>query len=179
MSKQLILLALGILVLGLSFVAFYWPHGIYKTFSQHVAPKRISIYYYFLLFAIVLPILFAFFAKYLIPELQLPTILLYLVAVSSICQLSCTLVPEVGGRKTTIHQIFAGVSALLLIMVLILVAANNNISSMDRLAVIVCTLLMTIVVGFVAFWKKTKLPTLLLQAGYFSLFFIAILFVTY
>lgn len=179
MDRYLILVALAILVPGLTFVALHWPHGIYKTFSQHVAPKKISIHYYFALFALVLPILFLFFKSYLVPELHLSTIVLTLIALSSVAQLGCTLVPETGGTKTIIHQIFAGISALLLIAVLLFIVKSSNISTFDRSIVIACVALMVMIVGFVAFWKKTILPALLLQVGYFSLFFIAILFATY
>lgn len=179
MDKYLILIALGILIPGLLFVALHWPQGIYKTFSQHIALKRVSIIYYFALFALVLPILFVFFKNYLVPELHLADVALLLVALSSVAQIACTLVPEVGGTKTIVHQIFAGISALLLLVVLLFIVRSDTISALDRVVVTICIAAMLLIVGFVAFWKRTRIPSLLLQVGYFALFFIAILFVTY
>ncbi len=179
MDKHLILVALAILIPGLLFVALHWPHGIHKTFSQHVALKRASILYYFALFALVLPIIFIFFKNYLIPELALSNVVLLLVGLSSLAQIGCTLVPELGGLKAIIHQIFAGVSALLLIAVLMLISKSNSISAFDRVSIFVCMAMMTTIIGFVIFWKKTKLPALLLQASYFSLFFVGVLIATY
>lgn len=179
MDKHLILLALAILIPGLVFVAVRWPHGIYKTFSQHVAPKKSSIYFYCTLFIIVLPILYIFFAEYLIPLLGLPSNTFILIALSCIAQLGCTLVPETGGLKTKLHLILAGASALLLLAVLLLIATNSNVTDFDKVIVITSTFLMSATVVAVVFWKKTRLPALLLQTSYFTLFFIAIITVTY
>lgn len=180
MYKNSILLALAILIPGLIFVTLHLPQGgIHKTFSQHVALKKSSIYYYFALFLIVLPILYLFFAKYLVPTLNLPDVALGLIALSCFTQLTCTIVPETGGLKTRIHLILAGVSALSLTLVLLYVLVSDNVSGFDKSIVAICNFLMISIAGFVIFWKKSILPALLLQAGYFALFFIAILFVTY
>ena len=179
MYKYFVLLALAVLILGLTFVAVHWRRGIYKTFSQHVAFQKSSTYFYFVLFLIVLPLLYLFFAKYLVPALNLSDSVLFLVALSCITQLGCTLVPETGGVKKKTHQTLAGVSALLLIPVLFCILGGDAVSGAVRIVVSVCIFLMVLIVGIVAFWGRARLPVLLLQIGYFALFFAAILAATY
>ena len=175
----LLLIALLILIPGLAFVPIYWPAGIQKTFSQHVAPRQASINYYRALFLIVLPILYTYFATYLVPTLKLPTLVLYLVAASSFAQIGCTLIPETGGRKTTVHLVLAAISALLLLGILASLLSSSAISFLDRTITDICLAVMVSVVLIVSSWKKTELPGLILQSGYFAAFFIALLFVTF
>lgn len=179
MYKYFMLYALGILVPGLAFVVWRWPAGLDKTLSQHVASRKSSILYYFFLFLVVLPIMYLFFARYFVPVFHLSEVVLYLVAVSCLTQIGCTLIPEIGGRKTVVHQTLAGISALSLIAVLLYLMVTNGIAMQAKFVVGICVFLMILIVGFIALRRRTSLPVLLLQSGYFTLFFVAILSVAY
>jgi hypothetical protein len=177
--KYYILYALLILLIGLVILALRWPQGINKTFSQHAAAQKVTIIYYIALFLLVLPILYIFFYKYFVPHYQLSNLVLYLVAFSSLAQIACTFIPETGGMKTIIHQLFAGVSGLLLIAVIGYLMAASTISSFDKIIMGASLAIMLFILSLVIVWKRSPLPQLLLQSVYFGVFFIAILFATF
>lgn len=179
MYKHFILFALVILVPGLAFIPWRWPHDIGKTFSQHVADKMSSRIYYVALFSVSLPLVYLFFANYLVPALALPTSILIVVATSCLAQIGCTLVPETGGIKSKIHVTLAGISALLLPVILLIIMRGGVISVLDRMAVGIGTLLMILIAASLMFRNKIRLPALWLQIGYFALFFAALITAAY
>lgn len=174
-----LLLALLILIPGLIFVPIRWPMSVQNTFSQHVAPRQSSINYYRALFIVVLPILYAFFATYFVPKFRLPSTVLWLVGVSAVAQIGCTLIPETGGRKTTIHVGLAGISALLLLGVLAVLLKSLYVSPLDKWVTCIAIAIMSAIILIVGIWRNAKLPGLILQSAYFAAFFITLLFVTF
>ncbi|QQS19765.1 hypothetical protein IPL85_05880 [Candidatus Saccharibacteria bacterium] len=156
-----------------------WPQGINKTFSQHAAAQNATIFYYIVLFLLALPILYLFFYKYFVPHYQLSNVVLYLVASSTLAQIACTFVPETGGVKTLIHQLFARVSGALLIAVIVCSIVASTISSFDKIIMGACLAIMLLILGLVIVWKRSPLPQLLLQAAYYGVFFGAIIFATF
>jgi len=179
MYQNYILLALLILLPGLAFIVWRWPLGRHATFSQHVAGKRSSRLYYFLLFAITLPILCIFFWRYFVPTYQLSHVTMLLVAIAALSQIACTLIPETGGKKTATHQTLAGISALCLLPILVIIVFAPTISILEKVACVVCGGAMLVIILSAAIFRNRKLPLLIFQASYFAAFFIAIIFVTY
>lgn len=178
--KVLLVLAVLLLVIGLAFVVVRWPRGIRYTFSQHIATSKSGILYYIGLFAVVLPILVAFVAKYFVPGYGITPAVTWLIVLSAIMQFACTLVPETGGRRTTIHQLLAGISGGLLLPALALSLITGTDFSTAGLVVgwlafgTMLTVLATIVL-----LKSKKLPNLLLQSTYFAAFFVALITLVY
>lgn len=177
--KYLGLLAVIILTLGLSFVAFKWSEGKHLSFSQHVAKRKHRIVYYNLLFTVVLPLLLLFFLGWFMPTFALPVWFGYLIIMSSVTQYVCTLVPEVGGRKTYYHRLLAGISALLLLPVQMMLVFAGNIEPVYRLLALAGMFIMLGVILLVAKGKGHHGYMLLLQSIYFAAFFIPILFIAY
>jgi hypothetical protein len=177
--KFLGLLAVALLLLGLSFVVIKWPQGKHLTFSQHVAKQKESIVYYTLLFGVVLPILILFFVGWFTPTFKLNPWFNVLLIVSSITQLSCTLIPEVGGWKTQYHRALAGISAICLIPALLFVVIANQVSMTARVLSAVGVLAMLVIAVIVAKNNGKHSHFLILQSAYFVAFFIPILVASY
>ena len=176
--KHLLFVALLILVTGLIVLAVRWPQGMGKTFSQHAAAQRFTIYYYIGLFTLVLPLLLAFFVGYLIPTLQLPTWFSVCIIFSMLTQYACTLIPETGGWKTTVHRVLAGISALLLLPCLQILLAADSVSQSDKSYIVFPFLLMISAVATLIVMKGQAKHALIIQAMYFAAFFSAVLVVT-
>src|SRR5687768_4830790 len=112
--KPLGALSAVILFAGLFYIVNKWPQGKHITYSQRIATSKQGIIYYILLFSLVLPLLILFFVKWFIPAFNLSPWFGFFVFASSLSQYLCTLIPEVGGRKSRYHRFFAFSSALLL-----------------------------------------------------------------
>lgn len=181
--KNFILIVSLITVVGLSVILKAWPYGINRTFSQHVARHKAGIIYYILLFLMILPLLLIYIFKWFIPTFNPPAVFGYLIIVASVTHFACTLVPETGGRKTFIHQMLAYTSADCLLPATILVALTPSVSSFGRVVAAISGLIMTgIVAIFVKAYAKDKGEhnyLLILQASYFTLFFLTLLVATY
>lgn len=173
------LLATIILFCGLAFVPYRWPSGRHKTFSQHVALRRSSTIYYSLLFLIVLPILIAFFVNWFTPHFGITTWLNVLIIVSALFQISCTLVPERGGRMTTWHRALAGLSAIFLVPALALLLAYPTISFTSKVLTTVSLFAMASCVYLVMIARGNPRNFLLIQCTYFSAFLLPIMFISY
>ncbi len=178
-DKYLLLFSLMVLVLGLLVLVKRWPQSRYKTFSQHAAVQKLTIYYYICLFVVVLPPLYLFFSDWLIPKYTLPSYVLVAVAVSSVSQVACTLVPEVGGRKTQTHQSLAGLSALALLPVMFALFTAPTISAFSKVITAICSIVMVSILLGLVFLRKKTLPGMFLQIGYFTAFFLPLLVLTY
>lgn len=173
------LLAAIILLCGLAFLAVKWPQGKHATFSQHAAAQKFTVLYYILLFSVTLPILIAFFVGWFVPYFNVSIWFSVCIIASAITQLACTLVPEVGGRKTTYHRLLAGTSALLLLPPLAFILAADSIPAIGRYITLTSLLIMVAIVATLAVRKNKRSYNLLLQIGYFGAFFAAILYVSY
>lgn len=173
------LLATALLVSGLLFVVYRWPQGRHKTFSQHVALRRSSIIYYSLLFLIVLPILLLFFIKWFTPHFGITPWLNVLVIFAALFQFACTLVPEIGGRKTSWHRALAGLSALLLMPSLALLLAYPTITPLSKGLIALALLAMLGCMYVVVRAKASPRNFLLIQSVYFSSFLLPIMFISY
>ena len=181
--KNLILIVSLITVVGLSVVLRVWPYGTNRTFSQHVARYRASVIYYIVLFSIILPLLLLYIFNWFIPTFNPPALFGFFLALASVSQYGCVLVPETGGRKTFIHQMLAFLAADCLLPATILVALTPTVSPIGRAVAVVSSLLMaTIIAIFVKAYVKNKGQhkyLLVIQASYFALFFATLLVATY
>lgn len=167
------------LFIGLLFIIKNWPYGVDHTFSQHVARHNSAIIYYIFLFGLTLPILLIFFFRWFIPTFELTRWFGVLVLGVSAAQFACTLVPETGGIKSTIHRGLAFLSADTLVPMLLILVFNSYVSALGKV-VSVLALSMMIAIIYVMVKNNAKHRYLLfLQSTYFSVFFLAILTITY
>lgn len=109
--EHLLSLSIVLLVIGLSFLVYRWPQGHSKTFSQHAAAQRATIYYYIALFVIITPLLVLFFYGYFIPTYHLSLFFSLAIFLGLAGQLVAVFIPEVGGWKSRLHRQAAGWSA--------------------------------------------------------------------
>lgn len=175
-EKYLGMAAVAILAIGLVFLIKTWPKDIHHTFSQHAATNKAASTYYIALFAIVLPLLALFLFAWFIPTFNMPSVFFALIALSLACQLTCTLVPEVG-RYVKLHQALAGISGALLLPSLIMCMFASSLNSVDRTVVTICVVIMVAIFLLVAS-KRTRYA-LILQTVYFTAFFVPILVIAY
>jgi len=179
MYKYFGLVAVVVLAVGLGFVVHKWPRGVSYTFSQHVALRRASIIYYAALFFVTMPLLVLFFIKWFVPVYNISHWFTVLVMGSAVAQCACTLVPETGGRKSSIHRALAGLSAVLLIPALLVLSRQNEMGTIQMIIILLSVAVMTSITGLVALSGGKHKYFLVLQALYFAAFFAPILFISY
>lgn len=181
--KNLILLVSLIAAIGLLIILKLWPYGAHRTFSQHIARHRAGIIYYILLFLIILPLLLLYIFKWFIPTFQPPALFGVFIILSTVSHFACTLVPETGGRKTTIHQMLAYLGADCLLPATFLITLTPSISFAGRIVAAISSMAMAIIIAtFVKTYAKNNGEhkyLLILQATYFALFFATLLTATY
>lgn len=177
--RYLLLLQILLLSGGLLFVVRKWPGGLHMTFSQHAAVSRRSTQFYSLLFLITLPLLLWFFTHWLVPEKHLPVTFLVFAWIAVIFQILCTFVPEVGGLKTLIHRIFAGISGIALLPLVTIIAFSPSASKPVQVIALSSLLLMLVILGIAFTCQKRFRWALLLQVGYYVLFFTVVVVFAY
>lgn len=172
-------IAVLILICGLAFLLIKWPQGRHKTFSQHVAVRRFTTYYYVGLFAVTLPLLFVFFSQWFVPTFQLSEWFMACVTVSLVAQFACTLIPEVGGWKTKYHRMFAGLSAALFLPCMIFLLLADSIAVIDKTIVSLGLMVMLGIIGWLFVAKDSTRNSLLLQIVYYTAFLGSIMVVSF
>ena len=149
------------------------------TFSQHAATNRASKLFYSLLFITTLPILYLFFSAWFVPAKHLLSAFLWFAGISVLFQILCTLVPEEGGTKTTIHRILTGVSGVALLPLMLIMATSAHISVAGHITAWAMLCVMVFLLGIALRNQKGYHYALLLQISYYAAFFITILVSTY
>lgn len=177
--QHLGLLALLLLATGLTFTVTRWPGGLHMTFSQHAAVNRSSKVFYSLLFLIVLPMLYLFFALWLVPVKGLTSAFLWIATISIFFQIVCTWFPEEGGKKTVVHRILTSVSGVALLPLIAIIGTTANLSTFVRYTSWFAFLAMVALLSVALSNKKSFRYALLLQVGYYTAFFVVILSITY
>lgn len=177
--QHLGLLTFLLLIAGLTFTVTKWRGGLHMTFSQHVAKKRSSKVFYSMLFMTTLPLLMVFFAAWLVPTKNLPIEFLLFATIAVVFQIICTWFPEVGGTKTVIHRILTAISGISLLPLIYIIATAASISMTIRNASWIGLLLMSTLLIIALRNQKGHRYSLLLQIGYYTIFFIVILMATY
>lgn len=179
MTKHLFAISAVVLLLGLTAVVRLWPHAINRTFSQHVARYKKAIIFYSVIFCLVLPLMIIFFFKWFIPYFSLNIWFAACIVCASGLQLACTFIPEVGGTKSVIHRGLAFLSADFLLPALILLAFSSAVSSVGRASAVLASAVMATVIAIMLVNKAEHKYLLVLQALYFTAFFLVILVTTY
>ena len=177
--QHLVLLVIILLAAGLTYVPVQWPGGVHMTFSQHVAADRWSKIYYSLLFLVTLPLLLWFFIAWFVPEKDLPTAFIWFTAVAVIFQIACTFVPEVGGTRTKIHRVLTGISGFAMLPLVIMLILAQHLSFFAKLVATGMLVVMLVLLVIALRHQRGHNKALLLQIGYYTGFFIAILAATY
>ena len=113
------------------------------------------------------------------PTFGLSTRFGFFVIISSITQYACTLIPEVGGRKTQYHRLLAGVSAVLLVPAQMLLLFASTIDTTQKVVTGISVCLMLAIIFLIALNNGRHRYFLLLQSLYFGAFFAPILFIAY
>lgn len=177
--RHLGLFASWVLLVGLGFIVWRWPEGKHLTFSQHVALHKHRILYYIGLFSVVLPPLLLFLLGWFGPTFKLSVWFGVFIVASALTQYACTLIPEVGGRKTTYHRWLAGVSALCLLPSMGVLLASPHISAWSKTVAAGSLIIMSCVIYMLIKGKGAHRYFLILQSLYFAAFLGAVLFIAY
>ena len=93
--------------LGLIFLIRKWPGNKSMAFSNHAAVTKSANIFYGIIFTIVLPPLFIFFARWFVPALSLPSIFIYMALLACIGQLVASWAPTTNGLRAQVHKIAA------------------------------------------------------------------------
>jgi len=149
------------------------------TFSQHVARSRWSIVYYSALFAVSLPVLYLFFTEWFVPTFHLSKWFVLFVTIAIVTQFLCTLFPEVGGWKTVTHRVLTGISGVALLPLVAIIAISPYVSQAGKVLAGLCFVAMAALLIIALRNQSGYRHALLLQVGYYVLFFLAVLFVAY
>ena len=172
-------IAVIILIISLIYAQLRWGPDYRKTFSRLVAQKQSSIIYYFIIFFIFLSLFSLFIITSFTTRLNLPTsfTLIYFLSVAS--QLICVIVPEIGGNKTRIHIVAAGImSASVFVQVVLLICLVH----LSTTSFVICTLsllLMALIWLVIIFKHNFAKYELALQSIYFVSYLGALMAVYY
>jgi len=177
--QHLGLLSFTMLALGLIFTALKLPGGLDKTFSQRVANNRVAEILYSLLFIVALTLLYVFFAEWFVPSFNIPRYILIFAAVAIISQILCTWVPERGGTMTLVHRLLTGISGVSLLPMMFIVANAEGMCTGLRILAWIAFVGMILLFVTALLNQKGFKYALLLQVGYYAVFFVVILSVTY
>lgn len=177
--QHLGLVVITLLVIGLAITIVKRPAGLDKTFSQRVANSKRAEMYYALLFVCTLPLLYVFFAHWLVPERGISQNFLWFAAVAILFQVACTFVPERGGARTILHRILTAISGVALLPLVMIIATTNSITEFVQQVAWVAFILMATLLVTALLNQKGFKYALLLQIGYYALFFCIVLIVTY
>ena len=177
--QHLVVLSFFLLIIGLIVTMVKLPGGLTRTFSQRVANNKIAEILYALLFIIALPLLYLFLATWFVPVKHVTNIFLWFAAIAVMFQIACTFVPERGGNMTLVHRALTGVSGIALPPMVYIIAITNSLAIEIRLIAWVILGLMAGLLGIALVNQKGFKYALLLQVGYYVLFFAIILLATY
>lgn len=177
--QHLLTLIIVMLVIGLSYTLIKWPGGMHMTFSQHAAATRYSKVYYSLLFLTTLPLLMWFLVAWLMPNKNLPGVFLGFAGIAVLFQILCTWFPEEGGRKTKIHRTLTGISGIAMLPLLLIIGVSASVPMAVRGVTWFGLIVMMILLGISLRNQKAYKWALLLQVGYYAIFFAVLLLVTY
>lgn len=169
------LISFVLLVIGLLIVVNKWPKSLNYTFSQHVADNKTSIVYYQLLFLFTLPLLLLYLMKWLVPTYNLGYWFSMFAILAVVFQISCTFVPETGGRQTKIHQSLAYLSAGFLFIPIVIMALNASLPLGSKIFSYSAALSMAGITFALLLSHGKHKKLLLLQSLYYFVFFMAIL----
>jgi hypothetical protein len=177
--QSLALISFIVLMCGLSFLVFKWPKSIHVTFSGHAARNKFTIIYYNILLTTVMALLILFFSSWFVPRFHLSLWFLVCIFISCIFEYLATVVPEIGGWKTTFHRIVTGVSVFFLLPSMVFISLAEHISFLGRITAMVSLSIMVSIIGVVALRRSKQRYHLFLQTGYYLAFFFAIFAATY
>jgi hypothetical protein len=177
--QHLLLLVIGLLVAGLTFTVIKWPGGLHMTFSQYAATNRWSKLFYCLLFVVTMPLLLWFFVVWFAPHNNLSAVFSWCAGVAVLFQILCTLVPETGGVRTTVHGALVSVSVLAMMPLVVMIGLSSDISTTVRLAAWIGLAAMLALLCTALMYRQGFRWVLLLQAGYYVAFLGVLLTATY
>lgn len=177
--KQLGIISITLLWMGLIFLIRKWKGNVSMTFSQHAAQYKSSQIYYFVLFAATLPFFSLFLYKWFIPTFKLSFFFGLIAGVGMIGQLIAVIVPETEGKKVPVHRYSAFIMSDCLVPLSIFIATSSNFSKAARILAIL-TATFQLVQIIILFPTKAYHPKVLyLQASYVAAFHLTILAATY
>lgn len=177
--QHLVLIPFFLLIAGLTVTAIVLQGGLDKTFSQRVANNKSAEILYSLLFIVTLPLLYLFFAAWFVPEKDVNKLFLLFAATAVVFQVACTFVPERGAKMTVVHRILTGISGVALLPLVLIIAISSNLIHEIRFIAWVCLAGMCALLAVALSNQKEFKYALLLQIGYYGLFFGVILVATY
>lgn len=177
--QHLGLLTVLLLIIGLTVTVTKWKGGLHLTFSQHAATSHSSKVFYSLLFLFTLPILMVFITTWLVPTKNLPNLFIWFSSVAILFQIVCTWIPEEGGRKTIVHRILTAISGIALLPLMVIIGISANLSMTIRNVAWIGFGVMIALLSIALSNPKGYRYALLLQIGYYTIFFIVILMITY
>ena len=164
------------LAISLAVLVLRRPLGVSKTFSQHAAQSNALSAYYFVIFAVTLPLFCLFIYSWLIPAYELSRATLYLFAVATVTQIACTLYPDRNSsRQVFTHRLLAGISAAFFFVTLLVLCLE--LTGAMR-AVCIAGVGVMALVAIATISSKGKMA-LLLQAAYYLGFFAPLLILTF
>lgn len=179
MFKNLGAISIAWLWACLLFMIWRWRGNKAMTYSDHAAQTKQGILYYFLTFFVHL-VLFTIFAfKWFAPTLELPPVFLWLLVIAVFGQLLALLIPSIGGKMTTVHDVTAYCMHFLLTPLAFMVALGSNLPTAAKTMTFALSIFMVGLLALFVFVKKSKNYSLYLQTAYGLSFHAAVLVAIY
>ena len=177
--KSLGLFSVVTLVASLIYAQVQWGPDYRKTFSRLVAQKRSSIMYYFGVFFIFLSNFSVFMVTSFIPQFSLPKLFVWIYFLGVASQFICVAVPEVGGNRTKVHLIAAGVMSISALAQLAALIFLTHLSLLSFAVCLLSLLIMSVILLVVVLKHSLTKYELGLQSIYFASYLGALIFISY
>ncbi len=177
--KHLGLISILFVWAGLLFLIRRWKGDISMTFSQHAARQRAAQVYYFLLFAIELPLFTFFMFRWFIPEYNMPFTFALFLIVGTVGQFVAVVVPETRGWRVVVHRYAAFLMSDCLVVLNLLIRFSGEFSALTQF---IAALASVVQVGIIMYLFKRRAyhPKILpIQATHIAMFHLVILTATY
>lgn len=169
MIHSLFFLSTIALLIGLFYLVKKWPDGgINATFSHHAASTENATKYYVALFLVTLPLFTTWFIIWLVPWLHLPLAAIVMICVATITQIWAAAVPE-RSPSVDLHRAITSLSIVGIISVtsMVLYVSRSSIVALS----LAC---MLAILGYSVVRRDRARYQLLLQAGFYTMFFVAL-----
>lgn len=177
--KHLGLISIIFVWAGLIFLIRKWKGNVSMTFSQHAAQTKAAQIYYFLLFAIELPLFALFMYGWFMPQFDLPVWFGVFFGTAIVAQLVAVIIPETKGRRVAVHRYAAFLMGDCIVPLMLIIALSANFDSFVRVAAWLAVFILIAIIAILLPQKGYHPKALVLQASYFAVFHAVILLATY
>lgn len=165
--------------LAIAIMMYKWRGDKNMLISDNAAVNRSSYLFMLTVQSITLPMLLLFWAKWLVPTLELPSFFTILAGLACLGLLVAAWIPAAKGWKHKVHGLFAYGAAALVPPMLVMLYLSPKISLLARYMALAVFFYVLVVIAIFTVFKGRVGKYFYLQTGYIFLFALTTLVAAY